>query len=580
MKNFISALKVLPFENKICQLPIDDSKINKPRKIIGYCFSDVIPEQKENPRLIAHSKSAFSLINVELDVKNEENIQILAGNLIPTLARPLAHCYCGFQFGNWAGQLGDGRAIILGDFNGYELQLKGSGLTPYSRFADGKAVVRSSIREYLCSEFMFHLNIPTTRAASLVITDTKAERDIFYDGHPKLENCAVVLRIAETFLRFGSFEVEIDLNPKNTILPKLWNYCKKYYFVDSENPFQEIVNRTAKLVAYWQCYGFCHGVLNTDNMSIIGLTIDYGPFGFMDYFNKNHICNNSDKEGRYSYANQPQVCLWNLQRLGKALEDIIPNDQSNKIIQDSYWTQYNQWYYHIMLRKLGLIDQNQMEFTKSQCILVDSFFNILHQSCSNFTKVFQILQQLNIPHLLDIDEEVELTQNDYKIIEQLVQISAPRDVYMQMRKPILPKQQIDQYISYATSAKHILHILGIDENWLQQQIKLQKEYEQLQVISEQERIKIISLLWTDWVMQYKSETNQVNRLEIMEKMNPKYTITNTVLQTVIEEVETNQNYALLQKVQEVIENPFIKHQGVDQLFDQVCNNEICVSCSS
>ncbi|CAD8158132.1 unnamed protein product [Paramecium pentaurelia] len=580
MKNIISALKVLPFENKICQLPIDDSKINKPRKVIGYCFSDVTPEQKENPRLIAHSKSAFSLINVDLDVKNEENIQILAGNLVPSLARPLAHCYCGYQFGNWAGQLGDGRAITLGDLNGYELQLKGSGLTPYSRFADGKAVIRSSIREYLCSEFMFHLNIPTTRAASLVITDTKAERDIYYDGHPIQENCAVVLRIAETFLRFGSFEVEIDLNPKNTIIPQLWNYCKKYYFADKENPFQEIVNRTAKLVAQWQCYGFCHGVLNTDNMSIIGLTIDYGPFGFIDYFNKNHICNNSDKEGRYSYANQPQVCLWNLNRLSEALESVIPKDQSKQIIQDSYWVQYKKWYYHYMLRKLGLIDENQMEFTKSQCILIDSFFDILHQSCTNFTKVFQILQQIEIPHQNYVDEEVELNQEDIKIIQQLVQISAPREVYLQMRKPKISKQQIDQFIQYAASSRQLLHMFGIDENWLQQQIQLYKEYEQIQVISEQERLKIISLLWSDWVMQYKSETNQANRIQIMEQMNPKYTITNTVLQTIIQEVETNQNFGLLQKIQSVIENPYVKHTEVDEIFNQICNNEICVSCSS
>lgn len=270
------------------------------------------------------------------------------------MAKPVAHCYCGFQFGNWAGQLGDGRAISLGDVYGYDLQLKGAGMTPFSRFADGKAVLRSSIREFLCSEAMHALGIPTTRAASIVLTDNKAVRDMYYTNNPKEEKCAVVLRMAPTFIRFGSFEVELEQNPKGSLVPQLWKYTERFF--ETQDRFREIVFKTAKLVALWQCYGFCHGVLNTDNMSLIGLTIDYGPFAFIDYFNKSHICNHSDDQGRYSYENQPGICRWNLLRLCEALESVIDKEKAKDIVNKEYGEEYNRQYYSTMLKRLGLVD--------------------------------------------------------------------------------------------------------------------------------------------------------------------------------------------------------------------------------
>lgn len=261
----------------------------------------------------------------------DEAAQILSGNRLLEGSDPVAHVYCGHQFGAFSGQLGDGRAITLGDtdaVNGelIELNLKGAGLTPFSRQGDGRAVLRSSIREFLCSEAMYGLGIPTTRAASLIVSEKTVTRDKMYQGFEEQEKCAVVLRVAPNFIRFGSFEIfkEEDsetgregpsVGLKNQMMPKLLDYLwdtqfskrfqnhivarrsEKYKLI-----FQEIVKTTAETIALWQCYGFCHGVLNTDNMSVLGLTIDFGPFAWMEHFDPNFICNHSDKgRGRYRF---------------------------------------------------------------------------------------------------------------------------------------------------------------------------------------------------------------------------------------------------------------------------------------
>ena len=309
----------------------------KPQTTPKTNYSYVIPTPLNNPYLISISKSCCNFL--ELDCENistnqdekKEFEEIFSGNKIFSNSQPSAHCYVGHQFGVFAGQLGDGRAISIGDFynsknNLFELQLKGSGLTPYSRFADGRAVLRSSIREYLASEHLYALGIPTTRALAIIGSSTKVVRDPLYNGNVINETCCVVTRVAQTFMRFGSFEIFKDedvlsgsagpsVGLEGEMLDKMLDYVIKYHYKkiefeknenekkkDYEKLIYAICERTALLSAYWQAYGFCHGVLNTDNMSIIGLTIDYGPYGFLEYFNNNFVPNHSDKYGRYAYS--------------------------------------------------------------------------------------------------------------------------------------------------------------------------------------------------------------------------------------------------------------------------------------
>jgi serine/tyrosine/threonine adenylyltransferase len=256
-------------------------------------------------------------------MQSNEALQALTGNALLPGSQPLASVYSGHQFGQWAGQLGDGRAILLGELsNGWEIQLKGAGLTPYSRMGDGRAVLRSSIREFLCSEAMHGLGIPTTRALCVTGSDQPVRRE-------EIETASVVTRCAPSFVRFGHFE-HFSYNNLHVELKALADYVITRYYPDCQhaaNPYaallQAVSERTAIMVAQWQAVGFCHGVMNTDNMSILGLTIDYGPFQFLDVFDPQHVCNHSDTQGRYSYNRQPNIAYWNLFCLGQALLPLI-----------------------------------------------------------------------------------------------------------------------------------------------------------------------------------------------------------------------------------------------------------------
>jgi len=273
-------------------------------------------------------------------------------------SHPLASVYSGHQFGVWAGQLGDGRAILLGETaSGHEIQLKGAGRTPYSRMGDGRAVLRSSIREFLCSEAMHALGIPTTRALSLTGSPAPIRRE-------EIETAAVVARVAPSFIRFGHFE---HFAARDQIAPllQLADYVIDRYYPECRtaealagnayaNFLQAVSERTARLLAHWQAVGFCHGVMNTDNMSILGLTIDYGPFQFLDAFNPGHICNHSDTQGRYAFNRQPQVAYWNLYCLGQALLPLIGEEELTIAALESYKQVFPQAYGALMLRKLGL----------------------------------------------------------------------------------------------------------------------------------------------------------------------------------------------------------------------------------
>ncbi len=299
-------------------------------------------------------------------MQSDEALQALTGNALLVNSQPLASVYSGHQFGQWAGQLGDGRAILLGettasDGNGWEIQLKGAGLTPYSRMGDGRAVLRSSIREFLCSEAMHGLGIPTTRALCVTGSDQPVRRE-------DIETAAVVTRCAPSFIRFGHFE-HFSYSGQHAELKALADYVIRRYYpacTEAANPYaallEAVSERTAIMVAQWQAVGFCHGVMNTDNMSILGLTIDYGPFQFLDVFDPAHICNHSDTQGRYSYNRQPNIAYWNLFCLGQALLPLINAEggQEEAIAAlEPYKTIFPQQLEMRMRHKLGLADSQE-----------------------------------------------------------------------------------------------------------------------------------------------------------------------------------------------------------------------------
>ena len=309
----------------------------------GALFSPVRPTPVANPWLIAHSAEVLDLLGWDpAVVRDEAFAQVFAGNALYPGMQPYAANYGGHQFGNWAGQLGDGRAITLGELltargERWELQLKGAGRTPYSRTADGRAVLRSSVREFLCSEAMHHLGVPTTRALSLVGTGELVVRDMFYDGNPEPEPGAIVCRVAPSFLRFGNFELPASRGDL-PLLEQLIDFTIRRDFPHLGEPssaadkpawrtrwFTDVCERTARMVAHWMRVGFVHGVMNTDNMSILGLTIDYGPYGWVDNFDPDWTPNTTDAHGRrYRFGNQPGICLWNLERLASAIATVMP----------------------------------------------------------------------------------------------------------------------------------------------------------------------------------------------------------------------------------------------------------------
>ena len=332
-------MKTLRFDNRfVRELPADPEPSPHVRQVHGACYSRVMPTPVAAPRLVAWSPEVAALLDMdEADIGSDEFARVFAGNaLMPGMA-PYAACYGGHQFGNWAGQLGDGRAITLGEAVNargarWELQLKGAGPTPYSRRADGRAVLRSSIREFLCSEAMHHLGVPTTRALCLVATGEDVIRDMFYDGHPRAEPGAVVCRVAPSFIRFGNFEI-FTARGDAALLAQLIDFTIARDFPElAGSPearrgdwFRAVCERTARMVAHWMRVGFVHGVMNTDNMSILGLTIDYGPYGWIDNFDPGWTPNTTDAAScRYRFGNQARIARWNLLQLANALAPAFP----------------------------------------------------------------------------------------------------------------------------------------------------------------------------------------------------------------------------------------------------------------
>ncbi|MEL6348843.1 MAG: YdiU family protein [Myxococcota bacterium] len=349
-------------------LPADPIEDNLPRQVHRACFSRVRPTPVSGPALVAHAPEVAKQIGLsEAAVARPLFTEAVAGNQILTGMEPYAACYGGHQFGHWAGQLGDGRAITLGevvhDNARFELQLKGAGPTPYSRRADGRAVLRSSIREFLCSEAMHHLGVPTTRALSLVTTGDPVRRDMFYDGNVQAEPGAIVCRVAPSFLRFGSFQIHAardDVETLRTLLddtivthfPHLGPPSKDTYLAW----LAELAERTAEMVVHWMRVGFVHGVMNTDNMSALGLTIDYGPYGWLEGYDPDWTPNTTDFQSRrYRYGTQTSVAGWNLARLAEAL---LPLDMSIPNLEGAlgrYSEALNTRYRQMIADKLGFL---------------------------------------------------------------------------------------------------------------------------------------------------------------------------------------------------------------------------------
>ena len=375
----------------------DDSGILTPRQTPGMLYSKAEPTPVSNSKLLAWSEDLAAELGIS--TPNEEDVEILAGNKLTQTMYPYAACYAGHQFGNWAGQLGDGRAINLGEWEvekgSFELQLKGAGPTAYSRRADGRAVLRSSVREYLMSEAMHYLNIPTTRALSLVTTGEKVLRDMFYDGNPAYEPGAIVMRVSQSFLRFGNFELLAGRREKDR-LEKLidWTISRYYPHITGENRviawYREVVERTAKLMADWQRVGFVHGVMNTDNMSILGQTIDYGPFSFLDNYDHNFTPNTTDLPGRrYAFGNQPSVAFWNLGKLANAISLLFEETEELEEALNSYEQAFWNAYYAMMGNKLGLdkVEQEDKE-------LVGEFEKMLSLIQPDMTLFYRILAEV------------------------------------------------------------------------------------------------------------------------------------------------------------------------------------------
>jgi uncharacterized protein YdiU (UPF0061 family) len=361
----MTPLHALSFQNDfVNSFPGDDTGDKRPRQTPGMLYSKAIPTPVRQPELVAWSEDLAKDLGLKRP-DNAKDIAILAGNLVTPSMQPYAACYAGHQFGNWAGQLGDGRAITLGEIkdtkgNPWELQLKGAGPTPYSRRADGRAVLRSSVREYLMSEAMFHLGVPTTRALSLVTTGDAVMRDMFYDGHPANEPGAIVLRAAPSFLRFGNFEMPAARNELSNLKDLVdWTIARFFPQLTGEDKvlrwFEEIVERTAFLMSEWMRVGFVHGVMNTDNMSILGLTIDYGPYSFVDEYDPFFTPNTTDLPGRrYAFGRQPSIGYWNLGCLAGALAVLLPDTKDLVAILETYEDRFLGHHYAAMGAKLGL----------------------------------------------------------------------------------------------------------------------------------------------------------------------------------------------------------------------------------
>jgi len=489
-------MQIFEFDNQFTRaLPADPVTENVRHQVNQAIYSDVSPTAVKAPYLVAYSAEAAALIGLdEADCASERFVQTFAGNELLPGMHPHATCYGGHQFGNWAGQLGDGRAINLGEVSTshghYMLQLKGAGPTPYSRTADGLAVLRSSVREFLCSEAMFHLGVPTTRALSLIGTGEGVVRDMLYDGNAQTEPGAVVCRVSSSFVRFGHFQMlaardEIELLREFTdfVIQHEFPHLHETTSVQDKYVqwFAEVCERTAHMLVQWMRVGFVHGVMNTDNMSILGETIDYGPYGWLEDFDPDWTPNTTDAANRrYRFGQQPGIAQWNLMQLANAILPLVGDAKPLEEALSGYARAYESGWQEMMASKLGLKTYEPK--------LVDELHGLLTCAETDMTLFYR--------HLADVDLAGEAPE------------AALAPAYYQ------PDQMTEQFIAQT-------------RNWL-------AAYHQ-------------SLLAQD--------VDPTTRNATMNRANPKFVLRNYLAQLAIDDAEAG-DFTLVNRLLDVLRKPY------------------------
>ncbi len=509
------------------ELPADKDLTNTRKQVLNACFSYITPTKTVKPQLLHVSEEMLSAIGItKKEANSKEFLEIFTGNVVLENTHPYAMCYGGHQFGNWAGQLGDGRAINLFEVNHnnkqWAIQLKGAGETPFSRTADGLAVLRSSIREHLCSEAMFHLGIPTTRSLSLSLTGEQVMRDVMYNGNPAYEKGAVVCRLAPSFIRFGNFEILASRNDIAT-LKVLTDYTIKHFYPEITSEGKQkyldlltiVRDKTIDMIVHWQRVGFVHGVMNTDNMSILGLTIDYGPYGWLEGYDHGFTPNTTDRQHkRYRFGNQGYIGMWNLYKLANALYGLIDEVEPLQEILDKYEQLYTEKHNRMLFEKLGLFSVNGSSITL----------------------------------LTDLEKTLHLTEADYII-------------FFRNLASVLKTDTSEIAFSKITDAFYA------------------------DVISEDVKSK-----WTLWLTTYLSLLNNEilsdeERKVKMYLVNPKYVLRNYMAQLAIEEAD-KENYNLIDELHQLLKKPYNEQTENEKWFakrPEWARNKIgcsMLSCSS
>jgi uncharacterized protein YdiU (UPF0061 family) len=508
----------LRFDNSfVRELPGDPERRNVPRAVRNACYTRVDPTPVPSPQLLAWADPVGEMLGISRpDSRTGPVAEVLGGNRVLPGMKPYAARYGGHQFGQWAGQLGDGRAITLAevvspDGTRHDLQLKGAGGTPYSRTADGRAVLRSSVREFMCSEAMHYLGVPTTRALSLVATGESVVRDMFYDGNPQAEPGAIVCRVAPSFVRFGNFEI-LAAGQELDALKRLADYVIAGHFPELGAPspatyarwFEEICRRTAALVAEWMRVGFVHGVVNTDNMSILGLTIDYGPYGWLEGYDLRWTPNTTDAQGRrYCYGKQPDIAQWNLVRFANAIypliEDKAPLEQGLAAFAETFESASGR----MLADKLGLVSLDREGDDK----LLGDLFELLQQVETDMTLFFRLLATLPVDGAAD-------TADDRALVEPLRRAFYAEDAFE-------PEQRS--------------RLAG-------------------------------------WLRRYLARVRQdavpaPERRERMNRANPKYVLRNYLAQQAIDALERG-DASILERLMAVLQRPYDEQPGHDELADR------------
>lgn len=430
-------------KTKLKDLKVENSYLEFDNKF--YDYSTISP--LNHPILASKNKLLFDEIGIDYENTSDEDIiDILNGKELLNGSVPYAMVYAGHQFGFFVPRLGDGRAINIGSFKNHHFALKGSGITKYSRHGDGKAVLRSSIREYIMSEHIHALGIDTTRALAIISSNHRVYRDMTY------EKGSIVLRVSPSWIRFGTFEY-YHKNGTNQEIEQLANFvCEQNYNelvnlpkdIKYEKLFFAIMERTSKMIALWQCYGFMHGVMNTDNMSVAGVTIDYGPYAFMDNFAKDTICNHTDKEGRYSYSNQPFIAKWNLSSLAVSIAPIVKAKSKLNEYVDMFESCERKEYYTLMNKRLGLNENLSSDKNKA---LIDDMLFCMENAVVDYNLFFRVLTKFDKQSILDIctyrDHISSWVDKYFKVIE--TQGISKDDIKLKMDK-VNPKYILKNYI--------------------------------------------------------------------------------------------------------------------------------------